>query len=95
MLESAAARKWRVPVGEVRAQNHHVVHETSGQRLAYGELAKDAALLPVPEKDDVRLKEPGDFRYIGKDMEIVDNFDITTGGLGTAWIFVCLECCMP
>ncbi|MCU0694413.1 MAG: molybdopterin-dependent oxidoreductase, partial [Polyangiaceae bacterium] len=50
MLESAAAQKWRVPVGEVQAQNHHVVHAPSGQRLAYGELAKDAALLPVPEK---------------------------------------------
>jgi isoquinoline 1-oxidoreductase beta subunit len=79
MLESAAAQKWRVPVGEVQAQNHHVVHASSGQRLAYGELAKDAALLPVPEKDNIRLKRPGEFRYIGKDIDIVDNFDITTG----------------
>ncbi|MGZ9076272.1 MAG: molybdopterin cofactor-binding domain-containing protein, partial [Burkholderiaceae bacterium] len=67
MLESAAAQKWRVPVGEVQAQNHYVVHELSGQRLAYGELANDAALLPVPEKDNIRLKKPGEFRYIGKD----------------------------
>lgn len=80
MLEQAAAAQWGVPVGEVRAQNHAVVHQASGRSLGYGELAKAAAQLPVPEGDAVRLKSPDAFRYIGKDnIGLVDNWDITTG----------------
>src|SRR5262249_13320246 len=43
MLEAAAAAKWGVPVSEVKAQNHQVVHTKSGKKLGYGELAADAA----------------------------------------------------
>jgi isoquinoline 1-oxidoreductase beta subunit len=80
MLETAAAAKWKVPVSEVEAQLHQVVHKPSGRKLGYGELAADAALLPVPAEDKTRLKEASAFRYIGKgNVRISDIVDITTG----------------
>lgn len=80
MLEAAAAKRWNVPVSEVKATNHEVVHVSSGRHLGYGELAADAAAQPVPSLTDLRLKDPKDFRYIGKGkVSIVDLRAITTG----------------
>jgi isoquinoline 1-oxidoreductase beta subunit len=80
MLEAAAAKRWGVAPGEVAAQNHEVVHKSSGRKLGYGELAADASALPTPAADQIRLKDPSTFRYIGKgNVSIVDLFDITTG----------------
>ncbi len=80
MLEMAAAKRWGVDVSEVKARLHEVVHTSSGKKLGYGELAADAAALPVPALDTLHLKEPSAFRYIGKgNVSIVDLFDITTG----------------
>jgi isoquinoline 1-oxidoreductase beta subunit len=80
MLEEAAAKRWNVPVSEVKAVNHEVVHTPSGRKLGFGELAADAAQQPVPSADSVRLKDPKDFRYLGKGkVGIVDLRGITTG----------------
>src|SRR5437867_5760424 len=80
MLETAAATRWNVAVGEVEARNHEVVHRQSGRRLGYGALAKDAAKLPVPPREPLRLKEPSRFRYIGKgELKLVDGPDIVSG----------------
>ncbi|HKW91013.1 MAG TPA: molybdopterin cofactor-binding domain-containing protein [Methylomirabilota bacterium] len=80
MLESAAAAKWGVPVSEVEAKNHEVVHAKSGRRASYGSLAKAAAAQPVPTRDSVRLKDPSKFRYIGKgNLKLLDGPDIVTG----------------
>ncbi|MGI3779065.1 MAG: xanthine dehydrogenase family protein molybdopterin-binding subunit, partial [Janthinobacterium lividum] len=80
MLELAAAQRWGVPAGEVAAQNHEVVHAASGRKIGFGALAEAAALLPVPAADTLRLKDPKDFRYIGKGaVGLVDLHDITTG----------------
>lgn len=80
MLETAAATQWRVPVAEVRAQLHHVLHPASGRSLSYGELAKAAAKLPVPNRETLTLKQPADFRYIGKgEQGIIDGHNIVTG----------------
>lgn len=78
MLVAAAAAKWGVPAAECKAQNHQVVH-TSGKKLGYGELAADAAKLTAPKKEDLKLKSPAEFRYIGKDLPTVDLTDIVTG----------------
>ena len=80
MLEAAAAKRWNVDVSEVRAVNHEVVHSASGRKLGFGALAVDAAAMPVPKITDLKLKNPKDFRYIGKGaISIVDLHDITTG----------------
>jgi isoquinoline 1-oxidoreductase beta subunit len=80
MLEAAAAERWKVPVSEVKAQNHEVVHRPTGRRLGYGALAKAAASRPVPARETLRLKDPRKFRYIGKSqLKLVDGRDIVTG----------------
>jgi len=80
MLEAAAAARWKVPIGEVEAKNHEVVHRPTGRRLGYGSLAKAAAGMPVPARDAIRLKDPAQFRYIGKgELKLVDGQDIATG----------------
>jgi len=80
MLEAAAAKRLGVPVTEVKAVNHEVVHSASGRRLGFGELAADAAQEAVPAVDTVKLKSPRDFRYLGKgQVSIVDLRDITVG----------------
>jgi isoquinoline 1-oxidoreductase beta subunit len=80
MLETAAATQWKVPVGEVAAQLHEVIHKPSGRKLGYGQLAAAAGALAVPAAAQVKLKEQSAFRYIGKGtIGIVDLFDITTG----------------
>ncbi len=80
MLEAAAAKRWGVPVTEVKASNHEVVHAASGRHLGFGELAADAAKESVPAVEGLKLKDPKDFRYLGKgQIGIVDLRDITIG----------------
>ncbi|MGC2809275.1 MAG: molybdopterin cofactor-binding domain-containing protein [Bradyrhizobium sp.] len=80
MLEAAAAKRWNVPVSEVKAVNHEVVHAASGRRLGFGDLAADAAKESVPNVEGLKLKDPKDFRYLGKgEISIVDLRDITVG----------------
>ena len=80
MLEAAAAKRWGVPATEVKASNHEVVHSASGRRIGFGDLAADAAKESVPAIEGLKLKDPKDFRYLGKgQIGIVDLRDITTG----------------
>jgi len=69
MLVTAAAQKWGVEASACRAENG-VVHGTAGRKATYGELAAAASRLPVPQ--DVKLKEPGEWRYIGKPIHRLD-----------------------
>lgn len=78
MLEAAAAEAWDVPVAQCRAR-HHAVHHEDGRSLGFGELAARAARQPLPEADSLSLKAWEDFRYIGRDLPIVDLHDMTTG----------------
>jgi isoquinoline 1-oxidoreductase beta subunit len=80
MLEAAAAKRWSVSESEVEARNHEIVHKPTGRKLGYGELASEAGSMPVPPNDKLRLKDPSQFRYIGKGtIPLVDGFDMTTG----------------
>jgi isoquinoline 1-oxidoreductase beta subunit len=80
MLEQAAAQRWGVDKASVRAENHRVVHLDSGRILGYGDLATAASALPTPATDTLRLKDPREFRYIGKGtIPITDLRDITVG----------------
>jgi isoquinoline 1-oxidoreductase subunit beta len=80
MLEHAAALSWNVPIAEVHAVNHEVLHQKTSRKLGFGTLAKRAAKLPVPAASALRLKTSDEFRYIGKGgVAIVDAHDIVTG----------------
>ena len=79
MLEQAAADTWQVDAGECRARNHEVVHEASGRRLGFGELAARAAKLEVPDPSALRFKKPQERRLVGKPVPIVDLDDIVHG----------------
>ncbi|MDP5208225.1 xanthine dehydrogenase family protein molybdopterin-binding subunit [Microbulbifer sp. 2205BS26-8] len=79
MLEQAAADAWQVPVGEVKAENHQVVHAKTDRSFSFGELAIAASKLPMPEADTVRLKESKEFKHIGKSHRIVDMEKMLSG----------------
>jgi isoquinoline 1-oxidoreductase subunit beta len=70
MLVSAAAKRWNVDPASCSAQSGEVRHAATGRRLKYGELAADAARMPVPEK--VTLKQPKDFKLIGTPAKRLD-----------------------
>ncbi len=80
MLEQAAADQWKVPLNQVQAKNHEVIHKASGRKLGYGALALAAAKLDVPTREALKLKDPSQFRYIGKlNTHNVDGMDMVTG----------------
>ncbi len=79
MLIRAAAAQWRVPAGECSTNLHTVVHNASGKKLGYGDLAAAAAKLEVPKKEDVKLKPQSEWRYIGKGTSSYDLKDMCTG----------------
>ncbi len=78
MLVQAAAQTWGVPATECRAENATVIH-SSGKSLKYGQLVAKASTLPVPEKDAVTLKQPKDFKLLGKRVAQFDSPKIVTG----------------
>src|SRR5215468_11731807 len=49
MLVSAAAKRWNVDAGSCRAHSGEVLHPPTGRTVKYGELAADAARMPVPK----------------------------------------------
>ena len=77
MLVSAAAIKWNVPAAEITVRDGVVSHAKSKRRATFGELAIAAATLPVPT--DLKLKDPKDFRLIGKQVKRKDSADKTNG----------------
>jgi isoquinoline 1-oxidoreductase beta subunit len=70
MLVAAAAKRWNVDPASCRAQSGEVLHAATGRRIKYGELAADAARLPVPE--GVALKRPAEFKLIGTPAKRLD-----------------------
>jgi isoquinoline 1-oxidoreductase beta subunit len=79
MLVAAAAERWGVAVNDCTTASGVVRHASSGRSLGYGELAARAAQLPAPALETVSLKEPRDFRILGKPLPGVDNAAIATG----------------
>jgi isoquinoline 1-oxidoreductase beta subunit len=77
MLVSAAAKRWNVDPAACRAQSGEVFHAPSGRRIKYGELAADAARMPVPQ--DVALKRPEDFKLIGTPAKRLDTPEKVNG----------------
>jgi isoquinoline 1-oxidoreductase beta subunit len=78
MLIAAAAARWGVDAGECATEAGYVLHEASGSRLAYGELAPAAARLRPPSR--LALKDPAAFRLLGKPQPRLDVPAKTDGG---------------
>jgi isoquinoline 1-oxidoreductase beta subunit len=64
MLIAAAATQWNVSPSTCSTDNGFVVGQANGERASYGSLTQRAARLPAPK--DVALKDPSQFKYIGK-----------------------------
>ncbi|HYQ81738.1 MAG TPA: xanthine dehydrogenase family protein molybdopterin-binding subunit [Anaeromyxobacteraceae bacterium] len=70
MLVLAAAVRWGVEPRSCRAEAGKVIHDASGRTVPYGALVAAAAKLPVPK--DPPLKDPKDFRLLGKPIPRLD-----------------------
>jgi isoquinoline 1-oxidoreductase subunit beta len=70
MLIAAAAQNWKVEPQSLRAENGFVIHAASNRRASFGSLADTAATLTPPK--DVPLKDPKDFKLIGKSTRRLD-----------------------
>ena len=78
MLVSAAAAKWGVDPSECSV-NEGVITNAAGETLGYGDVVQEAALLEVPDVEELTLKSPKDYKIMGKDASNVDIDKIITG----------------
>jgi len=76
MLISAAASKWNVDRSTIKAENGMLIGP-KGKKSTYGAMAAAASKLPVPEK--VAIKDPKDFRIVGKRTKRLDTPAKTNG----------------
>jgi isoquinoline 1-oxidoreductase subunit beta len=79
MMLQAGSEQLGVPVSELTTEPGKVVHAASGRSVAYGELAERAMDLPVPDPASVQLRDPSQFRWIGKPVKRLDAYDKSTG----------------
>jgi isoquinoline 1-oxidoreductase subunit beta len=79
MLIMAAAETWNVPAAELTTASGHVMHAASKRSAGYGEMAAKAATLTPPDPQSLKLKDPRDYKIIGKPTPGVDNKNIVTG----------------
>jgi len=98
MLIEAAAQTWNVPAKDCKAERGSVIHVASSKRLRYGELVEKAAKLTPPA--NAPLKDPKDFRLIGKATHRLDTpgkvngsavfgIDVKVSGMLTATVLRC------
>ncbi len=79
LLTQAAAQAWGVPLEDCTADNSLVTHTKTGRKLTYGQLAAQAAALPLPDAASVKLKSPKDYKLLGQRIGGVDNAAVVTG----------------
>ena len=77
MLVGAAGRRWNVPAAECLADRGIVTHPPTGSKLRYGELAAEAAKIPPPQ--DIKLRDPKDWKIAGKPVHRLDIPDKVMG----------------
>ena len=77
MLIAAAALDWKVPAGQITVENGVVRHAASHREARFGQLAAAAAAMPVPQEP--RLKDPSQWRLIGKTAPRLDSKAKTDG----------------
>ncbi|HYE36373.1 xanthine dehydrogenase family protein molybdopterin-binding subunit [Methylocaldum sp.] len=77
LLIQAAADTWKVKPDACRAEIGYVIHKPTQRRLSYGALSAKAAELPMPAQ--VKLKDPKQFKLIGKPIRRLDTPAKTNG----------------
>jgi isoquinoline 1-oxidoreductase beta subunit len=77
MLMRAAASRWQIPIADLSTRKGFVLHEGSGRKSSYGDLAEAAAALPIP--DEPALKPNSAFELIGTSVADVDLGGIING----------------
>ncbi|MBW2364013.1 MAG: xanthine dehydrogenase family protein molybdopterin-binding subunit [Deltaproteobacteria bacterium] len=77
MLISAAAKIWNIKETSCYAENSEVVNSQNGKRLSFGNLSNSASQLKIPKK--VILKNPVNFKFIGKEILSLEAEDMVTG----------------
>ncbi|MDQ6829965.1 MAG: xanthine dehydrogenase family protein molybdopterin-binding subunit [Gemmatimonadota bacterium] len=101
MLVAAAAQKWSVDASTLRTGKGKVFHDASGRSIGYGDLANDAATMPVPATP--KLKDAKDYTLVGTRMKRVDvpqktdgtarfGIDVKVPGMLVATVARCSVC---
>ncbi len=79
LLVRAAAARWKVPPAQCTTRDHAVVHPPTRRRLGFGELAAEAAKLPLPADSEVTLRPASELQRVGRALPHVDAPEIVTG----------------
>ncbi|HVW84296.1 MAG TPA: molybdopterin cofactor-binding domain-containing protein, partial [Bryobacteraceae bacterium] len=77
MLMEAAAQQWGTDKSQLRTEDGFVLHPAANARLSYGSLSLAASKLPVPT--GVALKDPKQYKLIGKSIRRLDTRDKVNG----------------
>jgi isoquinoline 1-oxidoreductase beta subunit len=77
MLVQAAADGWKVPASECVAENGVITHKASKRHTTFGKVAKAAAKVEPPK--EIKLKDPKDWKIVGKGLKRLDTPDKTQG----------------
>jgi isoquinoline 1-oxidoreductase subunit beta len=77
MLIEAAAQQWKVPAAECTAANGVITHKASGRTITFGKVADAASKVEPPT--DIKLKDPKDWKIIGKGLKRLDTPDKVQG----------------
>ena len=73
MLVQAAADGWKVPVAECVVSEGVITHKPTSRTITYGKVADAASKLAVPK--DIPLKDPKNWKIIGKSVPRIDTFE--------------------
>jgi isoquinoline 1-oxidoreductase beta subunit len=78
MLLEAACKFWKADLADCRTENGFVIHH-NGKKIAYGELIDKTEGIQPPNDADLKLKDPKDFKYIGKSVKRIEALEKVNG----------------
>lgn len=79
LLIAAAAQEWGAAPADCHTASGAVVHSSTNRKLAYGQLAAKALAMPLPDPATLKMKDPSQYKIIGKPIMGVDVPAIVTG----------------